>query len=239
MAHQNKYAKALPCEGVTKYIEKMPGYPTNMAVRSCDFPNNYGMVAEKPFREGIEPRNTKNVINMLNEPYVLDDRYKPISCGTSGCNSETYQSTQHDPRLIGVLHSGQYMNLDKPPVNGSVDLSSIPFDPSLNEYGQKYQKYSDVDGGQIQYYTDSDTKDPYFKPNFTTPAQTKGFLYVDPMGAVKPQYERKIHKCCNPQETPKCGKCLSWIHDSTSHREDIMSLQMRKMNQEKYEARWF
>jgi hypothetical protein len=238
MAHQNNYAKSSPCKGSTTYEEKMPGYPTNMGVRSCEFPQGYGKVTDKPFRQGIEPSNAKSVTNILNDPYVIDSRYKTIVCGTSGCNEETYQSTPHDPRLIGVLHSGQYMNLDKPPVTGSVDLANIPFDTSLNEYGQKYQKYSDVDGGQIQYYIDSEIKDPYFRPNFTTPSQTKGYLYVDPMGAVKPQYERELQKCCDPESNSECGDCLSWIHDSTSHREDIMSLQMRKRNEQRYEPRW-
>lgn len=239
MARQNNYAKSLPCEGIEKYKEQMPGYPTNMSVRSCVFPKDiYGFVSDTPFRQGIEPRDTKSVTTVLNDPYVLDKRFKPISCKTPGCSGETYQSTSHDPRLIGVLHSGQYMNLNTPPVSGTVDLANIPFDKSLNGYGQKYQKYSDVDGGQIQYYTDTDTMDAYFKPNFTTPSETKGFLYVDPMGAVKPQYQRKTQNCCDPVNDPKCGDCLSWMHDSTAHREDLMSLQMRKMNQERYEPRW-
>ena len=238
MAHQNKYAKSLPCEGNTKYEETMPGYPTNMAVRSCKFPQNHGIVMDKLFREGIEPSNHDSVIETINNPYILDKNFQDISCVTPGCKNKTYQSISHDPRLIGVLHSGQYMNIDKPPVTGFVDLSSLPFDKTLNKYGQDYKQYSDVDGGQIQYYTDTDSKDPYFKPNFTTPANIKGYLYVDPMGAVKPQYERETQSCCDPVKNSDCGQCLSWIHDSTTHREDIMSLQMRKINQQRYEPRW-
>ena len=35
------------------------------------------------------------------------------------------------------------------------------------------------------------------------------------------------------------GGCLSWIEDSLEHREDIMSLQMRKQLEQKYEPRWY
>ena len=60
-----------------------------------------------------------------------------------------------------------------------------------------------------------------------------GTLYQDPMGAIKPQWNRY------PQSTENsCDWGTSFMKDSQFHREDILSLQMRKMNEQRYAPRW-
>jgi hypothetical protein len=60
------------------------------------------------------------------------------------------------------------------------------------------------------------------------------------MGAIKPHYERVPLKCNDYLTSEKriYDHCLSWMDDSTSFREDIMSLQMSKMNEQKWTSRW-
>jgi hypothetical protein len=61
------------------------------------------------------------------------------------------------------------------------------------------------------------------------------------MGAMKPEYNRNpIVNTYNPTVTTAKSYpyCLSYIQDSQSFREDIMALQQRKNNQEKWTARW-
>ena len=75
---------------------------------------------------------------------------------------------------------------------------------------------------------------------FATTAEVTGYIYRDPMGALIPRYERTPIEYINPITAPRCGyECgLSWLHDTTNQREDIMSKQMSRMNSEKWSARW-
>ena len=53
------------------------------------------------------------------------------------------------------------------------------------------------------------------------------------MDAIKPQYSKVPINSKNTNYS-----CLSWINDSTGHREDIMQRQQRKNNEQRYEPRW-
>jgi len=56
------------------------------------------------------------------------------------------------------------------------------------------------------------------------------------MGSIKHQYNRK--KIYNNNKKNKYNGNLSWLEDSLEHREDLMSLQMRKINQERWSNMW-
>ena len=61
------------------------------------------------------------------------------------------------------------------------------------------------------------------------------------MGSFKPQYERKLFiKRRDPinSDKKKYEGELSWIQDSQEHREDILSLQMRKHNEQRWQSRF-
>jgi len=146
-----------------------------------------------------------------------------------------------DPRLISASHTGQVQTLDVPPITGDVKLNSLLHNRLLDNYGQGYKDYSDVNAGQYMYYINKSLEDPYFSPNFVTSATATGVLYKDPMGALKPRYNRKPLIDNDPlgPERNNYEGCLSWMEDSLSHRQDLMSLQMGRRNQERYAPRWF
>lgn len=216
------------------------GVPTNMSVRNCEF-SSYECHDYKPFRFDIEPRKEKGYVTI--NPSVINNKYANdftrIEClGKQGFPKEQYTST--DPRLISVPHSGQVLVLDNPPIDSTTKLTDISSDKSLDGYGQHYQSYSDINGGQIMYYINKEQQDPFFSPNFTTSARMYGTMYKDPMGALKPQYDREPLKYNNPLDTQNGNYdgCLSFIQDTMNHRQDLMSRQLRKRNQERWEPRW-
>ena len=220
------------------------GHPTNMSVRNCDFPRYFECYDKKVFRQDEEPRLQKGQITL--NPEVLTQKYakdfKMINCPKNTCSScPTMQFASMDPRLVSAIHMGQVQTLDRPPISGSVKLNRLLDDKLLDHYGQDYKDYTDVNAGQIMYYVDKSLEDPFFVPNFPTSATATGVLYKDPMGARKPQYVRKPILDDNPigPERNNYEGCLSWMQDSLSHRQDLLSLQMQKRNQQRYEPRWF
>jgi hypothetical protein len=56
---------------------------------------------------------------------------------------------------------------------------------------------------------------------------------MNPMGSTMPAYNRTLTK--NNLQKPNQ---LTWIQDSSEQREEIMSLQMRKMNRSMFENKW-
>lgn len=229
----NCTAKKYPCE--------TSGVPSNMSVRNCKVPAMFECYDRKPFRFDIEPRDETGY-DILN-PQVLQDNYakdfKQVECpDNKSCPKVQYASP--DPRLISPAHGGQVLTFDRPPIDSTIKLSEIATNKKLDGYGQKYNGYFDTTGGQIVYYIDKSIQDPFFSPNFVTSARAYGTLYRDPMGAMKPQYTRKPLKCSDPLNTQKDSYegGLSWIQDSMEHRQDLMSLQSRKRNQERFEPRW-
>tara|TARA_Y100000389_G_scaffold53802_2_gene49627 strand:+ start:181 stop:879 length:699 start_codon:yes stop_codon:yes gene_type:complete len=221
--------------------------PTNMSVYNCHFPENNNIL----FKTNIEPVNKKGY-KYLN-PQVYDEKtsknfekvlsrdpYIALPNGSlQPCNVEN-QVIAADPRLYSASHA-QWLALDRPPIDSSMKLSKIILDKKLDKYGQYYSGYKDINAGQIEYYFNRSIEDPFFSPNYATSAVNNGRLYKDPMGAMKPQYERVPLTYDNPITTGTRDKyqgCLSWIQDSMNHREDIMSLQQRKRNQEEYMYRY-
>lgn len=222
------------------YNFNIHGMPTNMSVRNCQTPKLFECYDNAPFRFDIEPRDKKG-IDVMN-PQAMESKYSPdfqkINCpNAQGCNKTQYAS--HDPRLFYVPYA-QRLTLDRPPIETSPKLSELSTDKSLDNYGQNYTGYHDINAGQIVYYIDRERQDPFYSPLFTTSAYAYGTLYQDPMGGMKPEYYRTPLKCNNPLDTQKKSYegGLSWMQDSMSHREDLLSKQMWRINQERYEPRW-
>ena len=218
------------------------GVPTNMSVRNCEFSKYFECYDNKLFRKDQEPVHKEGQITL--NPEVLTEKYatdfQKIDCpNISGCPQTQYASM--DPRLVSASHNGQVQTLDKPPINSEVKLNTLLDDESLDKYGQGYKSYADVNAGQYMYYINRSLEDPYFNPNFVTSATATGVLYKDPMGAIKPRYNRKPLTDNDPMgpERNNYEGCLSWMEDSLSHRQDLLALQMRRGNQERYAPRWF
>jgi hypothetical protein len=135
----------------------------------------------------------------------------------------------------------QWITLDQAPINGAVPLWELATSQKLNDWGQYYSSYADINAGQIQYYVDQSQAEPFFTPVFANTTNQVGYLYQDPMGAIKPHYNRDPLECQNPIGAPTRSNwqgSLSFIEDTGNQREDIISLQMAKMNQQRYMPRY-
>lgn len=218
--------------------------PSNLFISNCKIPDAYKQGYNNlEFRRDVEPSN-KTGYSIYN-PQLLSDRrlsndFIEAKCDIRGCGGgKLFYSP--DPRLISASHNGQVTLLDNIPVDDNVRLADINTDKSLDNYGQNYKTYSDINAGQIMYYYDEEKSGPFFKPNFTTHALSVGTLFRDPMGAFRPQYNR-YQEMNNPITHPEscfpngCG--LSALSDSSYHRQDLMSLQMRKRNEQRFTPRW-
>jgi hypothetical protein len=221
------------------------GPPTNMSVSGCNFSEYYNCYPKRPFKVQTEPVRKSGQI-LLNSGVVNDDKFDNTfrsinvkDCPGSSCIGTTYLNS--DPRLYN--QGGTWLQLDKPPLNSSTKLSTLTTDKNLDCYGQGYTSYADVNAGQYLYYISKDREDAFYEPLFSKKANTVGTMYQDPMGAMKPQYDRIPDEQYNPiLDTKSCGEtdeyCLSFIKDTQFHREDILARQMRKRNEQRYEPRW-
>jgi hypothetical protein len=227
------------CSNVNRQIA-CAGYPTNISVLNCDIPKTLDCINTLPFRRGNQPTDDRGYM-MLN-PQAYTNKLATDFIGysnncVSGCNSTLYKSS--DPRLIDPVLA-QDLLLDTVPMDSSLRLDQIYTDPRLCNYGKDYRTYSDITAGQILYYVDRSIQDAYFEPNFVSTANVDSYIYQDPMSALKPRYDRYPLSCDNPVQNTKdkFEYCLSSMQDSTAFREDIMSKQMAKMNQQSWTARY-
>jgi hypothetical protein len=113
------------------------------------------------------------------------------------------------------------MKLDRPSTTGSVPLPLIYTDPNLDNY----TPYN-VNNGQIIYYIDNSIKDPFYRPVYDIPFETEMVQYTDPMTSEKPHYVLS-HK----NEDVYNYSSLSFINDTSFHRENLIAAQQSKYNQ--------
>lgn len=170
-------------------------------------------------------------ITFLNLP-VYTDKY------SQDFRKENGKYYTDDPRMKDVVRrvgdNSQILGLDKPPLNSGVPVKSIYKNEKLVGYGKEYLDYGDIKEGQILYYVDGELNKPYFEPTFTHSQNFKKVLYKDPMGSVKPQYNRHPVACKKYGDDCEYIFKSSWIEDTNEHREDIISRQMAKYNSQRY-----
>lgn len=230
------------CEN--KKFTEQPGNPTNMSVRGCNFSKSYDCYPVRVFREQNEPIDKKG-LKLLNPEIVsiekLDKTFHRINsktCPASACSGITYSNS--DARLCNAA-AGTRLQLNTPPMNSAVKLNDLYNDKTLDSYGQGYRSYADVNAGQILYYIDKSIEDVEFKPVFSKPGKVVASMYKDPMGAMKPNYDRIHENYCHVLQDP-CNVtgdvCLSFLRDTQDHRADLISRQMRQHNEQRYEPRW-
>ena len=104
-----------------------------------------------------------------------------------------------------------------------------------------YSSYLDVNAGDILYYVDKSISDAFSTPVYANPAYSKGYILVDPMGGIRPQYDRCPVKNPNLLQTKKDNfdYKLSWLQDSNEFREDLIARQQRTNNEQIYSTRYF
>ena len=214
------------------------GPPTNMSVRGHDFkPWDYHNLIQFDKERVPTDKSGYHIIN----PQAYLDKFAPnfdkIECPESRVCKTVYAS--HDPRLFDAARA-IYTTLDTPPMRSSEKLDTINTNKALDGYGQNYQTYSDIKEGQVTYYTSNALEDPFFSPNFVIPSEVSGYVFKDPMDAMKPLYNRQPLNPPDHLKTKgaKYDGCLSFISDSMEHREDIMSRQMYKRNEQRWSPRW-
>jgi hypothetical protein len=193
------------------------------------------------FSSEVQPTYKKGYINL--NPQIstnsYDKNFEKINCSNNIKDLSKNVYISNDPRLISSIHNGQVLPLNLPPNTCDIKLDTLNTDNSLNRYGQNYKTYSDINAGQITYYVDKSIEGAFFEPNFSSESQMFGTLYKDPMGTIKPQYDRQplTYNSINTKNNVYTGG-LSWIQDSQEHRQDLLALQMRRRNQERWEPRW-
>lgn len=144
-----------------------------------------------------------------------DFKRSPDCCLQNNGDCNTF--TSNDPRLIDVPRALK-VSLDRPPMDSTVQLNDIYCDELLIDYGKNYNTYSDVDGGQILYYSDNKFADVFTSPVFSTPSTANADISFNPMGVLEIKYTREP-RIKSPQMSG-----LSWLNDSTLWREDITGL---------------
>lgn len=216
------------------------GHPSNLSAANCDL-DPWKCQEMIPTTAGHQP-DFKSGITWLNPSAWGDmtavNEFERITCphNTPECKV-VYAST--DPRLYDIPRV-QHMTLDRPPLDATVALKDIYTDPSLENYGKTvYNGYDDIKAGQILYYIDKEIAGPFFSPNFENPSLATAGVFQDPMGGMKPQYDRTPLTHQNPINTKTNNyNGLSWIQDSGEHREDMMARQLWRQNQQNWSNRW-
>ena len=224
------------------FIQPDPANPvsSSIGIEGCKEASLFNCYNKQRYNKSIEPSQTGNNTqrNLNHIGLDLDPNYVPVHCPNSrGCEN-TWAGT--NPLLLDPRRN-ILTKLDRPNYISSVPVGNVCQDqiytPFFRNYGKNYRNYSDINGGQIQYYTNDSLTEAYFDPVFTTPAVVDHQIFIDPMGAVKPEYNRKS---LAQYDWNQCNKqaCDSFTHDSLEFRQDLMALQMRKMNQQDWQLRW-
>ena len=189
-------------DGKENSVLVMEGTPTNMSVTNCNFSDYFDYYPNRIISSKQEPVNDKKGNYILNPSVIGNDKYDPYfnsidakKCKGSSCPGTTYMNS--DPRLYNAA-AVTWLQLDKPPLVSTPKLDTLSTDKSLNRYGKGYRSYSDINAGQIVYYIGKDIEDAFYKPLYTTPEMAIGTLYQDPMGAIKPQWDRFPNKKYDP-----------------------------------------
>jgi hypothetical protein len=235
-----------PCDTCfPKYPVTQDGIKSNRAVRGCEESPYFDCYNRVELKREIQPKNNEGMYDLNPQAYTdkLSEGFDGINCGDNcppvapTCNKVVYLS--RDPRQFNSPRA-DYMPLDSIPIDGNVRLKDV-YDDRYDDYGIGFQSYDKIKDGQIVYYIDKSIEDAFYKPVYSEPAEEVSVLYRDPMGSMKPEYNRNaLVNTANPTVTTakKYPYCLSYLQDTQSFREDIIALQQRKNNQEKWSARW-
>jgi len=162
----------------------------------------------------------------LNNLGSLDDDFSQIYCETNGCT--VYSSI--DPRL--KTKTGEMMPLDSIPRNGKIKTNTACGGATEGGTGScgLYANYSHIQTGDITYYVNEDMSTPFLPINFPTKNVIIKQNYIDPMGTRKLHFER-----C-PVERNTDPACNTWLRDSTAFREELMALNLARINQNNFQV---
>ena len=180
------------------------------------------------FKKDIQTPSYDGTIRPYN-PQIVTSNLAPDFIKKNGI----YTST--DPRLINNAR-GIKLNLSKPPIDTTIRSVDM-YAPRNVKYGGVQASYQDIGAGQIVYYVDTSIQDAFHMPNFTENAEIIGSDFTDPMGSVKPIYDRNVlNKTKMDDSINNYG--TTFLRDTTQFREELMALQIRKINQERWSPKF-
>jgi len=230
-----------PCEEIPKDMKLPEGARGSLSVRGCSVPEYFNYQDRLLLSQEIQPREDtgKYELNPQSIMNKLAPDFHQVACCTPGCPQPSWITW--DPRLSSTTRGGDYLPLDTVPTTGRVRLKNMYNDGYTYDHATNFENYENIGDGNITYYIDKEIQDPFYKPVFSEPAKESSVLFVDPMGSVKLECNREaLINTENPTVTKAkfYPYCLSSMQDSASFREDLMALQMRKINQERWSNRW-
>ena len=184
-------------------------------------------------QQPILPHPTGHTI--LNENFGLNEspNFFQVNCDNKNLENCTGTwVTRNDPRLYNNAIA-QAVVLNKPPFTAETPLNEV-YSDKLTDYGKTfYNTYDQINSGQIQYYVDHSLEEALFNPVFQIKSNVTSSIFKDPMGSLKPQYDR------DPLTAESRNiSDYSFDRDTMSFREDITIRNMAKMNQVDWSKTW-
>jgi hypothetical protein len=230
------------CQPKQKYNwESSTAKPCGLAFPNCNKSFNLEYCdVNQIYKQDIQPKNDRDFTIPLNSigPVLEKCQYIPISSNLSEQCKVSFLGT--NPLLTEAVRA-QKLLLDRPHYTSQVQVGDVKTDEIYSskfaKYGKGYTDYKDINAGNVMYWLSNTSTEAYASPVYVEPAVVNHSLFVDPMGVVKPEYNRlplKAYgwdKCCGQE-------CDSFTHDSLGFREDITSSQQRKRNQSDYSYRY-
>lgn len=159
--------------------------------------------------------------------YYLNKDAGMVFAGDFYKSKGLYQSK--DPRTIDVPRNFR-MTFDRPPYQTPNTQPQQHLYSTPGSSTGFYDNYKNIRSGQVIYYT-NEIADPYSRPTYTIPSETIPTLLQDPMGALRPYYE----KIPIFQDDTNLSE-YSFDRDQMSFREDLMSKQQQKANSQKWDT---
>lgn len=189
----------------------LPVFPVPFGLKYCSSQFSYNDT-QQPYTNTISTTQ-----HPINDVYTLSDEYTSTERGWSGTN----------PLLVNNV-TGDRILLDRPHYHTGIpkDIHS----PEMRHYGKYYSSYKDISAGDIRYWYPDHPDQVYSYPVYTLKNDTRHILRRDPMGGIRPEYPRTL--------TDNKIICDRDTTDTLRHREDLISLQSRKRNEQSYEHRW-
>lgn len=170
---------------------------------------------------------------IANDDYFILNRRRDIEAARDFFKTDgDHGAHSLDPRLIDPVRN-IHMVLDRPPYQprNVQPLQNIYNDCQNNIRPQIYNGgYESIYPGDLEYYIDASQAQAYTDPQFAIQQAVVPFVFQDPMGSLKPQYDRvPLYK--NNQNISD----YTFDQDQMSFREDMITRLQRTMNQNDYQ----
>jgi hypothetical protein len=169
---------------------------------------------------------------ITNTEYIFLNRERDIENARDFFVSDRGEVRSLDPRLIDPVRNIR-MALDRPPYQprNVQPLQNMYSDCKDRIAPRVYtQGYESIYPGDIQYYIDPSQAQAYDNPEYAVQQAVVPFVFQDPMGALKPQYDRvPLYK--NNQNISD----YTFDQDQIGFREDMITRLQRTMNQTDYQ----